>query len=96
MTSLPPVGKEKVGQAQPCVMRVVRVSGTIRKAEEECVRRARGAILRAKEGEGGIEDILGVAEVGVGEGREGMVGEVVMGSGDEESGDEDEAMGEAG
>ncbi|OQO00191.1 hypothetical protein B0A48_13978 [Cryoendolithus antarcticus] len=32
---------------QPCVMQVVRVSGTIRKAEEEAIRRARLAIRKA-------------------------------------------------
>jgi len=31
-----------------CVYRVVRASGTIRKAEEEAIRRAREMILRAK------------------------------------------------
>lgn len=32
---------------QPCVIQVVRVSGTIKKSEEEAIRRARLAILRA-------------------------------------------------
>jgi ribonuclease P/MRP protein subunit POP5 len=32
----------------PCVIQVVRVSGTIRKAEEEAIRRARDAIHRAR------------------------------------------------
>ena len=32
---------------QECVIQVVRVSGTIRKAEEEAIRRAKAAILRA-------------------------------------------------
>ena len=30
------------------MMQVIRVSGTIRKAEEEIIRRARGAILKAR------------------------------------------------
>jgi ribonuclease P/MRP protein subunit POP5 len=34
---------------RPCVYRVVRVSGTIRKVEEEAVRRAKLFILAAKE-----------------------------------------------
>lgn len=38
-------GEEK---ALPCVIRVVRVSGTIKKAEEELIRRARRDIVRAK------------------------------------------------
>ncbi|KAL1971363.1 hypothetical protein VTN77DRAFT_315 [Rasamsonia byssochlamydoides] len=33
---------------RPCVFRVLRVSGTMRKAEEEAIRRARREILRAK------------------------------------------------
>jgi ribonuclease P/MRP protein subunit POP5 len=36
----------KIGQ--PCVLQVVRVSGTIRKAEEEAVRRAQLAIRKAQ------------------------------------------------
>lgn len=46
---------------EACTIRVVRVSGTIRKAEEEAVRRARASILKARRqaeemqmGEGGI------------------------------------------
>ena len=35
-------------EARKCVVQVVRVSGTIRKAEEEAIRRGRQAILRAK------------------------------------------------
>ncbi|OQO09554.1 hypothetical protein B0A48_04956 [Cryoendolithus antarcticus] len=34
--------------SQPCVVQVVRVSGTIRKAEEEAIRRARLAIRQAQ------------------------------------------------
>ena len=61
------------GRSGGCVIRVVRVSGTIRKAEEEAVRRARQEIVRVKmleggegktvermgerEEEGGIEDV---------------------------------------
>lgn len=37
-----------VKNGQPCVFRVVRVSGTIRKAEEEAVRRARNLIFEAR------------------------------------------------
>ncbi|KAF2121375.1 Rpp14/Pop5 family-domain-containing protein [Lophiotrema nucula] len=37
----------------PVVVRVVRVSGTIKKAEEEVIRRARDLILRAKMAEAG-------------------------------------------
>ena len=48
--SLPGARKGTGGPAQStaCVIRVVRVSGTIRKAEEEAVRRARMEIVRVK------------------------------------------------
>ena len=46
MTELPKTSK--FAQARSCVMQVVRVSGTIKKAEEEAIRRAKTAILRAK------------------------------------------------
>lgn len=46
VTELPPQRKGVVGD--PCVIRVVRVSGTIRKAEEELLRRARQDVVRAK------------------------------------------------
>ena len=47
-------------QATACAIQVVRVSGTIKKAEEEAIRRARAAILRAKResGEGCIDGLL--------------------------------------
>lgn len=38
-----------VKDGKPCIFRVVRVSGTIRKVEEEVIRRAKGLILAAKE-----------------------------------------------
>jgi ribonuclease P/MRP protein subunit POP5 len=44
---------------EPCVIQVVRVSGTIKKAEEEAIRRARLSIVRARraaEGKAGIAD----------------------------------------
>ncbi|KAB8238088.1 hypothetical protein ETB97_006107 [Aspergillus alliaceus] len=46
---------------RPCVFRVIRVSGTIRKAEEEAIRRARKEIIRLR----------GAEEIGV---LEGLVG----------------------
>jgi ribonuclease P/MRP protein subunit POP5 len=42
----------KDGPGRPCIFRVVRVSGTIRKAEEEAIRQAKQLILAAK-GEAG-------------------------------------------
>ncbi|THW76202.1 hypothetical protein D6D19_03366 [Aureobasidium pullulans] len=43
---------------QNCVIQVVRVSGTIRKAEEEAIRRAKAAIIRATARDKGAEFIL--------------------------------------
>ena len=42
----------------PVVIKVVRVSGTIRKAEEEVIRRAKAIIKRAKEAEAGNKDAM--------------------------------------
>lgn len=39
----------KNGSGKPCIFRVVRVSGTIKKAEQEAVRRARMLVLAAKD-----------------------------------------------
>ena len=60
MTQLPRTSKHE--SPQPCVMQVVRVSGTIKKAEEEAIRRARAAILRAKRenGDGSTDDVIGM------------------------------------
>jgi len=46
MDSLP--GKAYGEPRAPCVIQVVRVSGTIRKSEEELLRRARRDVVRAK------------------------------------------------
>lgn len=51
MTSMP----VKAGEV-PCVFQVVRVSGTIRKSEEEAIRRARLQIRRAQRANGGDAD----------------------------------------
>lgn len=45
-------------------MRVVRVSGTIRKSEEEAIRRARADILRAMRQERGQTEISGAPQGG--------------------------------
>lgn len=37
---------------QACVIQIVRVSGTIKKAEEEAIRRARAVIARAQRSKG--------------------------------------------
>ncbi|KAK5083583.1 RNA-binding protein pop5 [Lithohypha guttulata] len=46
-------GSSAASAGIPCVIQVVRVSGTIRKAEEELIRRARRQVVRAKLTEGG-------------------------------------------
>lgn len=53
-----------VPDGKKCVFRVVRVSGTIRKAEEEAIRRAREMILRARrelgeQSDAALEGLLG-------------------------------------
>ena len=40
-----------VDEGRPCVFRVVRVSGTIRKSEEEAIRQAKRLILAVKDQE---------------------------------------------
>ena len=57
MTELP--GPRRQDKGMECVIRVVRASGTIRKIEEELIRRARGEVTRAKRAEGDAEsDVL--------------------------------------
>lgn len=60
LTQLPKTSKQ--GQPKACAIQVVRVSGTIKKSEEEAIRRARAAILRAKResGEGTTDGLLGI------------------------------------
>lgn len=43
----------KAGQSKECVFKVVRVSGTIRKAEEEAIRQARMLVVAAKSAQNG-------------------------------------------
>jgi ribonuclease P/MRP protein subunit POP5 len=62
MTTVP------VKDGRSCVFRVVRVCGTIRKAEEEAIRRARELILKARreiceKSDSTLEDIFGGAEL---------------------------------
>jgi ribonuclease P/MRP protein subunit POP5 len=56
-----------VKEGRNCVFRVVRVSGTIRKAEEEAIQRARQLILKTRrqlgeESDSTLNDIFGEAE----------------------------------
>ncbi|KAJ9322316.1 hypothetical protein DTO027B3_6605 [Paecilomyces variotii] len=71
--------------ARSCVFRVVRVSGTMRKAEEEAIRRARREVVRMRKGE---ED--SVFDFG---GRGDVDGGNVVGSEDEEDEEEEEDLG---
>ena len=81
ITEVPNAGKAP----KRCVMRVVRVSGTVRKAEEEAIRRARMAILKAK-GEMGVEALTAMLGKG---GDEGGIMEVnEAGQGPEEDSSE--------
>lgn len=50
------VTKLPVPISQPCVIQVVRVSGTIKKAEEEILRRAKATILRVQEATAQLEN----------------------------------------
>ncbi|KAJ9405497.1 hypothetical protein DTO045G8_6714 [Paecilomyces variotii] len=70
--------------ARSCVFRVVRVSGTMRKAEEEAIRRARREVVRMRKGE---ED--SVFDFGRGD----VDGGNVVGSEDEEDEEEEEDLG---
>lgn len=47
-----------VKDGKPCIFRVIRVSGTIRKAEEEAIRQAKMIILAAKEESSGAKSSL--------------------------------------
>ncbi|CAG7951405.1 unnamed protein product [Penicillium olsonii] len=76
--------KRGTGRERGCVFRVIRVSGTMRKAEEEAIRRARAEIVRVKDAEerGVLGDLI--------EGISGAKGSAVVDSVMDES--EDEAM----
>ncbi|KAG0653089.1 Ribonuclease P MRP subunit POP5 [Hyphodiscus hymeniophilus] len=63
MTILP------IKNGKSCVFRVVRVSGTIRKAEEEAIQRARQLILKARremaeQGDSTLDNMFGKADYG--------------------------------
>ncbi|KAI9724041.1 MAG: hypothetical protein M1812_000759 [Candelaria pacifica] len=65
---------------KPCVIQVVRVSGTIKKAEQEAIKRARASIMSARRaaGDAGENDLgrfltkVGEGDVGEGEAMEGI------------------------
>ncbi|MCJ1249793.1 hypothetical protein MMC30_007019 [Trapelia coarctata] len=74
-------------QPRPCVMKVIRVSGTIRKAEEEAIRRARADILKARRevGDGAAGDLEGFLGEPVDGGRDGEEGIVDLDDVDNDS-----------
>lgn len=82
------------GRDQECVIRVVRVSGTVKKAEEEVVRRARRDIVRvraleaASEDTGGLERMFGSGQDAAHNEDEGGIEDL--------SGDEDEISDDSG
>lgn len=72
---------------------MVRVSGTIKKAEEEAIRRARAAILKAQRSPvngivNGLETILGAPDPQMG--KDGNEGNAMEGIEDENKEDEDD------
>lgn len=79
------------GRERPCVFRVLRVSGTMRKAEEEAIRRARREIVRVRgmEEKGVLGDLISGAESGSGRVVKSVMTSVMDVSEDE---DEDEGM----
>lgn len=60
-----PAAKKGTAEGVRCVFRVVRVSGTIKKVEEEAVRRARRMISAAQEGDrsaGALQAVFGAEQ----------------------------------
>lgn len=86
LTQLPKTSKQ--GQPRDCAIQVVRVSGTIKKAEEEAIKRARAAILRAKResGEGSTDGLLGILGK---DDEEGLKGGEYMTAGSDVSDDDE-------
>lgn len=92
MTHLPKPAKQ--AQSKPCVIRVVRVSGTIKKSEQEAIRRARATILKAKseaEGKttGSLESLLGPADAQQGISAPKKGGHAVLSIEDDDGEEED-------
>ncbi|RMJ07452.1 hypothetical protein CDV36_012938 [Fusarium kuroshium] len=73
-----------VKDGRPCIFRVVRVSGTIRKAEEEAIRQAKKLILAAKEEPGTKSSLTSALES-----QEEMIIDITDDSGDESMDDAD-------
>lgn len=73
-------GARRSDEGVRCVMRVVKVTGTIKKAEEYVVRRARKEIVRARADMDGKEDKLLESTLGPG----GQVGQLQRSTSDVE------------
>ncbi|KAI9821859.1 MAG: hypothetical protein M1827_002441 [Pycnora praestabilis] len=97
ITTLPlplplPTAGGREGEKRACVFGVVRVSGTIRKAEEEAIRRARASVMRARREEAGdgLERILGRDVERAEGGGKGWSEGGIEDDDDDEDGDDDE------
>jgi ribonuclease P/MRP protein subunit POP5 len=91
MNSVPIATNTKHKETRTAVFRVVRVSGTMRKAEEEAIRRARREVLRTKGAvKQGLDGLLGGIIQGGEEGEDFMaLDEDVDVDEDEDEDDED-------
>ncbi|KAJ6024106.1 hypothetical protein N7540_004903 [Penicillium herquei] len=76
------------GRERPCVFRVLRVSGTMKKAEEEAIRRARREIVRVR----GVEEkgVLGDLISGTSTAGENVMDSIMDDSEDEMAIDQDD------
>ena len=88
MTQIP------VKDGRNCVFRVMRVSGTIRKAEEEAIRRARELILKTRrqlgeKSDSVLDDIFGSAEA-----ETAKAEDVLMVDGSDSEAEKDESDGD--
>jgi ribonuclease P/MRP protein subunit POP5 len=81
-----------VPEEVPCVCRVVHVSGTIRKVEEEAIRRARLLILQAQEGKSAAQSSDVLKSLFASDAIDDNGSSVEGDHSQEHSGDEDAAM----
>ncbi|KAJ5647822.1 hypothetical protein N7490_004194 [Penicillium lividum] len=74
------------GKERGCVFRVLRVSGTMKKAEEEAIRRARREIVRVR----GIEEQGVLGDLISGAGREDLTMQNIVDASDDEMDDDED------
>lgn len=79
-----------VKDGRNCVFRVVRVSGTIRKAQEELVKRAREMLLKAQRDVDGQGDSTLNSIFGKGEGQSDPTSDIQMADNSDTEEEEDE------